>query len=118
MVEAGRVTRDNYRITAISCASSVWCLAVAPLGEIIAYRGSGWSALGNPAGYKPVHAVTCTSKTFCVALLADDAIIWHGDEWSHRIKVDNGRPTSVSCSDRFFCAAIDHQGNAMMYGPR
>lgn len=95
-------------VSAVSCPSPSFCLAVDGLGNALTYDGGSWTrATPVAAGHVPLTAVTCVSADFCMAL--DDLgrlRSYDGHAWStaarplHTITV-----TAVSCVSPTFCIA-------------
>lgn len=113
---------------AVSCASSVACVAVGSTGynprtsgfSTLAARWNGrtWSAMPAPAGYV-TDAVSCVSKRVCVAV-GEGAARWDGRRWTAEWVPDPSglgvRLTSVSCPGPKECLAAgeaDASGNGV-----
>ena len=102
-------------LTGVSCATSTFCLAVAPSGQAAEYDGATFYGIGGPPG---LSTVSCASSTFCVA--GDpfgNAVTYDGSTWTAPANIDPGGNalTSLSCPTTTFCAAVDATGNAVTY---
>jgi hypothetical protein len=135
-----RVSRPGNGVEgleSVSCVSPTWCMAVGTgpghkFSLTAVWNGRGWRTLRRSAAEPPhlaLGAVSCTSRTFCLAI---DEVTSTGDErsnWAQRWNGHSWRParrptntvttvmTSVSCTSRHFCAAVgykptDHEGGA------
>jgi hypothetical protein len=99
----------GQKLSAISCASPTFCVAVDGAGHALTYNGSVWAAplTVDPGG--ALTSISCPTTSYCLAV--DDlgnAVTWSGSAWS--------RPTSittpggswhlgpVSCPTAGFCA--------------
>ena len=74
------------------------------------------------ANFGAVHAVSCASSSFCVAVdNQGNALIYNGTRWSSPQGVDSGAVTgagdllSVSCPTSNFCVAVDPGPAAVVY---
>jgi hypothetical protein len=109
-------------VTAVSCASTTFCMAVDGAGRVLSFTGSGWSKPksidADPTGFS---GLACRTKTFCIATDTDGfATTWNGRHWSKPHQID---PTSiegelqlfVSCPVATFCAAADSSGYLLTF---
>ena len=117
-------SRLRSTLSAVSCTSPVFCVAVDPTGVAYTYDGSGWSkgttmdpgatTTGDEVG---VNAVSCASPVFCVAV--DDngyAVVFSGTSWSTPERIDSTLGlTTVACPSPTFCIALDDIGKALVY---
>lgn len=77
---------------------------------------SGWQPPINVGGM--MEAVSCPGSRFCMAVTEDgQALSYDGSSWSDPVTIDLGqRLSSVSCSSRLFCVAVDLEGgNVVMF---
>ena len=112
---------------AVSCASATFCVAVDQRGNAVTYDGQFW---GTPQSIDPphqyrvdgqqrigggyLHAVSCVSSTFCVAVDSNFALVFNGSAWSQPELIDPGASlNAISCPVEGFCAATD--GNGAVY---
>jgi hypothetical protein len=106
-------------LSAVSCASPNFCVAVTTDNRALIYNGTSWTA---PAVVDPVtafqsdgviYAVSCPTSTFCAAATAGGSTpIYDGSSWSIGLPghgVGAGL-YSVSCPSDSFCIAV---GNTM-----
>lgn len=113
------VTAGFYGSSAVSCASSSFCMAVDSYGTASTFDGTSWGSgvsidPGSPAA---VTGVSCPSATFCAAVDGvGRGMLFNGSSWAPPTVVD---PlvglTSVSCTSSTFCAAVDHSGHVIVY---
>ncbi|HLI00288.1 MAG TPA: right-handed parallel beta-helix repeat-containing protein [Acidimicrobiales bacterium] len=106
-------------LTAVSCASASFCVAVDAHGNALTYDGTSWS---RPA---PVDldgggflSVSCPSSAFCVAVDRDGrAVRLNGSAWTAPSAVDphGGGLNSATCTSPTFCLAVDAHGNALRF---
>jgi hypothetical protein len=110
-------------LTAVACSSTHFCMAVSADGRSVRYR-NGWQHAQwmngvNPsggAGYdgiQYIHAVSCTSPSYCVAGEIGGVQFFTGTAWSWRTVgrlrfiVDYHDIRSVSCVSESFCGVAD-----------
>lgn len=110
-------------LSAVSCLSTKVCTAVGaqsvggssvPLAE--RWNGSSWSIqqTPKPAGStsSELIGVSCTSRTFCIALGAFKGGFktfverWNGSRWAIQRIPKGFRATGVSCTSRRACIAV------------
>jgi hypothetical protein len=104
-------------ITAVSCATTTFCMAVDGAGRAMSFTGSGWSKPKSiDADSTGFTGLSCRSMTFCIATDTNGfATVWDGKRWSAPRQID---PTQVegqlqlyvSCPAAKFCAAADSSG--------
>ncbi|HUI02746.1 MAG TPA: hypothetical protein VLZ77_04340 [Acidimicrobiales bacterium] len=121
-------------IAAISCPAPTWCAAVSVSGDVALFDGTRWRDSASlqsisdieSARYKAVPsvaAVSCVSRSFCVAVDAFGRAFTYRGSWSEAEPIDpdsaqvgNGLGLSaVSCTSSTFCMAVDDRGDAMVY---
>ena len=99
-------------VSASTCTSSTFCVAVDIDGYATVYNGTTWSTPSDIDGSRILSAVTCTSSSFCVAV--DDsgyATRYNGTSWSTPTDIDGSRSLdTVSCSSSSFCVAAGSSG--------
>jgi hypothetical protein len=113
---------STARRIAISCSVLVTLLAAAAAAPAIAApaRGAGPGRPQRAASTSGLSAVSCTRKTFCVAVgsvtnahgqTSPMAQTWNGHAW-HLIAAPPvpGGPGDVSCASRSFCMAVSAGG--------
>jgi hypothetical protein len=115
-------------VSGVSCASSSFCVAVANRSSqsastsyAVTWTGAGWSApvtlygaSGGAAEYERVQAVSCTSRSFCIAVGAQvGSEVFNGSRWSARPGRTSGTDGqgSLGCSSPSFCVNF-HDGDA------
>jgi hypothetical protein len=102
-------------ISAVSCPTSTFCLAVDGNGDYLTYDGTSWSHPHTVSGNSLV-GVSCTSATFCLAVDSLSAYIYNGSSWSSPDLLDDtGDIESVSCASPSFCTAVDNTGGIATY---
>ena len=74
----------------------------------VTYKHGGWTTqnLDGDAGFS---AISCVSKSFCVAVEANDYLTFNGSKWSPAQVVSTTAPTDltgVSCVSTSFCVAF------------
>jgi hypothetical protein len=106
------------QLFSVSCPTSSFCLAMDGSGNALAYNGNSWSA-PTPAGVG-LDSVSCTSRTFCVAVGAafrggGNAAVYNGSTWSSLATTGVSFLDSVSCVSESFCVAIGGPGGGAAY---
>jgi hypothetical protein len=114
-------------LSADSCPSAAFCVAVDENGNAFTWNGRSWSL---PVSLDPIAgvltSVSCASATFCVAVDGNGyAFAWNGTSWSKTaysvtspVDPRGGGLTSVSCpasAAGTFCVAVDTDGNALAW---
>lgn len=93
-------------LTAVSCASPSFCVAVDDAGNVFMFDGSRWSAgqAIDPSG-GGLSSVSCPSTTFCMAADADGNVLrYDGGSWSAPMDVGvSSNRDGVSCTSSTFC---------------
>ncbi len=104
-------------VTALSCASSSFCVAMDDGGDAMYFDGSSWSLPQIVDQSGGDGSVSCPTTTFCMAVdYSGMALTFNGSTWSAPVSVDpGGNVRSVSCPTTGFCAAVDSGGNAMFF---
>lgn len=119
------VSTSGGESPAVSCPSTMFCVAANSDGWVRMFNGTAWSSpqLIESNGYRLV-SVSCASAVFCVALdqggehNADGgAVTFDGTSWSPRQEIDgNGYGLrAVSCSSAEFCVAVDGGGGVVTF---
>jgi hypothetical protein len=118
---------DTAGLTAVSCVSSSFCVAVDAEGNAFTYSSGTWSAATNidsaivngNTSQDNLQSISCASTTFCVAGDAkNNVMVYNGSTWSAPQSVDpqNGASFfSVSCPTTSFCLAVDGNSNFTAY---
>ena len=116
-------------LTAVSCASSSFCMALGAGGSSAeTWNGSAWSTVSAPDADSVAQSagtLSCTSSTFCVSVGSDDdsqtlAEEWNGTSWSVMATPNPDNPgddqsatlKGVSCTSSTFCVAVGDGGSA------
>ncbi len=106
-------------VTSASCASPDFCQAVDTIGQAFTYAGpsAGWSQRSIAPSGQALNAVSCASRTACVAVGAGGAVYsYDGTSWTGPATVDSGHDmVSVSCPSAGFCMAVDSAGDAVQF---
>ena len=126
-------------LTAVSCASTTFCMGVDNAGNAMAYSGRsvGWGeavsidtgSVGGDAqsstdypGWNKLVAISCPSTSFCMAIdKVGNAFTYDGAAWSSagspysagiQPQLANGiyELTSLSCASASFCVAVSLLG--------
>jgi hypothetical protein len=112
------VGRGGY-LQAISCPAVDFCMAVGG-HSAASYNGGTWT---KPVTIAPatasLHAVSCTSPTFCLAGDRDsaDLVAYFDGAWTkpwslHQVFFDD----AISCLSTFVCVTVGDQGGAYITG--
>lgn len=101
----------------VSCATA-FCLAYGIHGRAFRFASGTWTSTARIFdGRHRVEDVSCTSRTFCVAVSATRETTYDGRRWSRpaRIVPASSNLVSVSCAARSLCAAVSaHDGRAVI----
>jgi len=108
---------DVNSLTAVSCVSRTFCMAVDLFGGALRYNGTTWSARASIDGINTLSSVSCVSSTFCMAVDArGNALRYDGTTWSSPALIDDiAALSSVSCVSSTFCVAVDDVGYELSY---
>jgi hypothetical protein len=100
----------TFAPTAVSCASSSFCIAPSEEGTAETFTGSSWSAPVLIDGGERVNSVSCPSVSLCVAVdNHGHAVTFNGSSWSAPVLIDGGESLeSVSCPSASFCLAVGY----------
>jgi hypothetical protein len=116
-------------LTAVSCASTSFCVVGDEDGTVFSFNGNQWSGPHlvdrSPANRPPLvhtslNALSCPSRSFCAG--ADelgDVVTYNGRTWSAPTKV--ARPHAlyaISCVSSSFCVAVSGTGDAFSFNGR
>ena len=108
------IPRDDAFMSALSCASATFCVAVDTRTTPLIWDGHTWlysTVSGPPPG---LTSVSCTSASFCVATSSTTglALRWDGALWVPTAPLGLGKlPTVVSCTDSTKrCLAVTDRG--------
>jgi hypothetical protein len=112
----GSVSVGDESVTALSCASSTFCMAGVGAQESV-FNGSAWSAPLLVASDDEIESVSCPSDTFCVAVTRSGmAYTYTSSGWDSGYAFDAPyQAVSVSCASAAFCAAVGVAGQAVIY---
>lgn len=102
-------------LTADSCGSATFCVAVDDAGAATRWNGSSWSSPA-PTHLTSASAVSCVG-TLCVAVSdTGAAVVYSHGRWGRARTVDRrGALTAVSCVSATFCAAVDASDHVLRY---
>jgi hypothetical protein len=112
------VSIDNAGyLTSVSCASTLFCVALDSNGSALTYNGSSWSAPVNINNGTSPDSVSCPSVSYCVAVAwGGGAVTYNGSSWSAPTPIGAlWAFTDVSCPSASFCAAVEWNGYAATY---
>ncbi len=105
-------------LSAVSCPTSTFCVAVDVHGNALTWDGDTWTppTAVDPGGHG-LTDVSCASDAFCVAVDTDgNALTWDGDVWSTPEQVaPDGPLVDVDCPSDTFCRALDQSGAVAAY---
>jgi hypothetical protein len=106
----GVLVQDNYTFTALSCASTTYCLVADNDGNVYTYSGGQWIDTKEIGDGSDLTAVSCPTATFCaVTSSGATAYIDNHGAWSARnLTGADGNPanlTAISCAAAGLCAA-------------
>ena len=95
----------------ISCPSTTFCAAVDGNGQVHFRRSGVWSSPQTLAVGGSIDTISCSSKSFCVAIGSGNAALFNGRVWSTEVLIGPAGDTyQVSCPTSTFCAAIGANG--------
>jgi hypothetical protein len=109
-------TAEPYGLSAISCVSAKFCMAVGAL-ESAAWNGTSWTV--DTAGF--ANAVSCVSPTFCMSIYNYSENTWNGTSWTTLPMVplptwksdgSRGYMSGVSCTSAIACTVVGWYDNA------
>ncbi|HEX7738050.1 MAG TPA: hypothetical protein VF426_00220, partial [Marmoricola sp.] len=109
------VDRAQTSLVSVSCPTPSFCAAVDAYGNVVTRTSAGWSAPVNVlADHAFNGAISCSSKTFCVAVWSDSESDEHysafdGSAWSAPARVGatgGSGPQRLSCVNRTFCMLV------------
>ena len=94
---------------AVSCTSSLFCVAATGIGDLVLFNGTTWTSTG-PTG-DLVVGVTCTSSSACTASTESGAVLtYNGATWTIHPpaagKSFASLPGTLSCPTSGFCADV------------
>jgi len=104
------IDAETNSLTALSCASASFCMAVDTHGDAISFDGSSWrdpKRITSIAG--GFNDVSCAPSSSCVATDANaQALSFTANSWRAPVKLPTAGAfgvSLVSCRSRSFCAA-------------
>ena len=104
------------QLTAISCPSTSFCMAVDTDGTAFRYDGLNWTSADKIDTGHSLKSVSCASSDHCVAVDNSGYAFLYNGTWSTGAQFDtSGEPVSVSCPNLSFCMVIDNNANAFAY---
>lgn len=102
-------------LSAVSCPTARFCVAVDKHGNAVVYKASEWASprkIDHVAGFV---SVSCSAPTFCAAVdQKGGALIYDGTGWSTRSLVAD-QLTSVSCVSRTLCMATGDSADGNVF---
>lgn len=107
--------QSGSRQSSVSCVTKTFCVFVSG-GRSAVYNGTSWTKDTKIDG-KDLLAVSCGSRTLCVAYDARNRVlVYDGTKWTTP-KTADGTHTihSVSCAGRSLCVLADNGGGARSY---
>jgi hypothetical protein len=111
-------------LDSVSCASATFCVALGSVGGTGGiWKGDHWRAIDNPGRSDFKVSVSCTSKSFCLAVyggIGGHTKLFNGKSWTTLSKAKDQRGTSshrfwVSCTNRSFCEAVGDSAHAWRF---
>lgn len=104
-------------LSAISCPSTSFCMAIDTSGDWLKYNGTTWSTPSSIGDSYTIEGLSCTSASFCLAVDEEGYdLTFNGTGWTARSLYDTvGIPTRVSCVASglsYWCMAVDSDGRA------
>lgn len=110
--DPGPTTPDGSPISAVSCASASFCMAVDGFQDAFAYNDGSWGALQEIASGGP-SALTCLSANFCAGVGDSGASIYTGVWRSSGAIIPS--LSSISCPTTSWCVALGNNGYFFTY---
>ncbi|MFE1663371.1 fibronectin type III domain-containing protein [Microbacterium sp. P02] len=109
-------------VSAISCATSTYCVAIDSAGASRSWNGTAWSAAASTGLGTEAVAVSCRATTSCVAVgsaAGGNASTFDGSTWTARTGLASAGATftGVSCGSSTFCMATDSAGYSVSASP-
>lgn len=100
----------------VACPSLRWCIAVgefqnragASKALVERWNGLRWSIQQMPRQLASLVAVSCSSRTACIAVSGSQAAYWDGRRWSVRRVGNHGELSEVSCWSSVGCLAVGY----------
>ena len=120
-------TLDKQGLTAVSCVSSTFCVAIDSLGNAFVYSSGTWSSgtnidaavTGGGTLGDQLSTISCASSTFCVAGDTKyNVMVYNGTSWTQPQSVDpksGSQFFSVSCPSATFCLVVDGASDSTTY---
>ena len=115
---------DGATLTAISCPSARYCMAVDELGGAVTFNGRSWGRrmVPKPGWNLQFGSVSCVAGGLCAVGDLEGNVLTHGKSWSAAVRVSPiewmvpASPVeSVSCSAVTFCYAVTSFGRAVQF---
>jgi hypothetical protein len=105
------------QISSMTCTSATFCVAGDQNERTLQWDGKNWS---SPKGLKDLgdsFAVSCTSRTFCLAFgsVTNATLTWNGRSWRYRDFDGINDYGVVSCRSPVNCVAVDGVGQAQRW---
>lgn len=109
----------EYPPTAVSCFSSVFCMATWAKGWAYEYSDGSWTAGWDspPIDSATVTGVACVSYVECLAIDGSGRVVqFNGTDWKAPVDIDGTTPlVAISCDSPTFCAVVDKTGHVMEF---
>ena len=127
LIDHRRTNSSPPNLTAVSCPTTTFCMAVDNQGYASTFSGSEWStptSIDTNAASTVNDAmgtVSCASASFCVAGDdLDDVYTYNGSTWTAADQLNPSQTSSsvsfsVSCPTTSFCLAVDGDFNSYTY---
>jgi hypothetical protein len=100
------------RVGAVAAAlalASAWVITPASMA-------AHWSKPSKVPGVKRLEAVSCVSRSFCMAVGGRNAVAFRSGAWRRPQTISSHHAlTTVSCASTTFCAAADPAGEVSVY---
>jgi hypothetical protein len=109
---------DLLPTAAVSCPAAGYCITLnALVAKEVTYKHGSWKVQTVP-GSGQLTAISCVTKSFCLAVGGNEYLKFDGSTWSAAQLVSVAAPTSltsVSCVSPSFCMAVDIHSNSFAY---
>ena len=100
-------------LTAVSCVTSSFCIAIDAAGNYLTYNGTSWTNYGNVDSNYPAtfNLLSCVSTTFCMA--GDEhgyVYTFISGSWSPYTYLSTYGDFGLSCASTSFCMLVGSSG--------
>jgi len=100
-------------ITAVTCPSTSFCIAVDDTGHDLKYNGTTWFGPVTIDGTNDITAVSCYSSTECMAVDDTGHAISYSGTWASPSLIDSGHSLQAVSCVYGFCAIVDNHGRVL-----